>query len=529
MDTTYKQKIKEKSREIIWNHAVSSLTDCRYKALILNENYLKKLRRHIYAKTGYLINERIFNDYLSFSHSIYGKKRPCDLNVAFFCGPEPENDIRILQRLGVRLERMYAFEYDNKCFKTAVASIEKEYPQVKIFNGKIETFTESHNTTFDIIYLDFTSSLFEAFQTIGKVLDNNALSQLGVLIVNTTYSDLTDSNLDFLTKYFYYDVFFENCVISGEENEDTVAPSLTRSEGVWVEGLEDMDKFSEIVKSNFEYAYSAFQTDYINMYANITKPYYAVLSNSILKKRLIQDLTPQMATILETTHENLDFQYAMSGDYLDTFRYSQFIYNELQSWEHFYFKRHNGIKYSRIDAMKIIEVIIRSAYLPDKFSDLPNQMGTNVNQTMQTILSPVLQEAILKIDNKISKMPIGLFCDTPMIHLWIEMIVNSLGYPYHCNVKNHIRHRYTAKTRPMCVDVFTLDQCRSFYDWLPMIEYQANFLEDIDRQLIVRLSLDAIGKQSLGIINKQYFGSALIGINEKKWALNSDFPNRLRL
>lgn len=55
MDTTYKQKIKEKSREIIWNHAVSSLTDCRYKALILNENYLKKLRRHIYAKTGYLI------------------------------------------------------------------------------------------------------------------------------------------------------------------------------------------------------------------------------------------------------------------------------------------------------------------------------------------------------------------------------------------------------------------------------------------------------------------------------------------
>ena len=64
MDTTYKQKIKEKSREIIWNHAVSSLTGCRYKALILNENYLKKLRKHIYAKTGYLINERIFNDYL---------------------------------------------------------------------------------------------------------------------------------------------------------------------------------------------------------------------------------------------------------------------------------------------------------------------------------------------------------------------------------------------------------------------------------------------------------------------------------
>lgn len=38
MDTTYKQIIKEKSREIIWNHAVSSLTNYRYKALTLNKN-----------------------------------------------------------------------------------------------------------------------------------------------------------------------------------------------------------------------------------------------------------------------------------------------------------------------------------------------------------------------------------------------------------------------------------------------------------------------------------------------------------
>ena len=70
--------------------------------------------------------------------------------------------------------------------------------------------------------------------------------------------------------------------------------------------------------------------------------------------------------------------------------------------------------------MKIIEVIIRTAYLPDKFDDLPNRMVSNSHRTMQEILSPVLQEAILKIDHRIRKIPIGLFCDTPMIHLWIE-------------------------------------------------------------------------------------------------------------
>ena len=145
------------------------------------------------------------------------------------------------------------------------------------------------------------------------------------------------------------------------------------------------------------------KTDYINMYANITKPYYAVLSNSILKKRLIKELTPQMTAALESIHENLDFQYAMSGDYLDTFKYNQVINSGLQNWKDFYCKRQNGIKYSRLEAMKIIEVIIRTAYLPDKFDDLPNRMVSNSHRTMQEILSPVLQEAILKIDHRIRK------------------------------------------------------------------------------------------------------------------------------
>jgi hypothetical protein len=113
-----------------------------------------------------------------------------------------------------------------------------------------------------------------------------------------------------------------------------------------------------------------------------------------------------------------------------------------------------------------------------------------------------------------------------MIHLWYEMIINSLGYPYHTNVKNHIRHSYTAKTRKICVDVFTLDQCRGFYDWLPMIEYKADFVKDFNKQIIIRMSIDAIAKHSLGIIDQQYFGSALIGMGETNWAKFYEFPFR---
>ena len=78
----------------------------------------------------------------------------------------------------------------------------------------------------------------------------------------------------------------------------------------------------------------------------------------------------------------------------------------------------------------------------------------------------------------------------------------------------------------MCVDVFTFDQCRGFYDWLPMIEYQSDYVKDFDKQMIIRMSIDAIAKHSLGIIQQQYSGSAIIGMGEEKWATFFEFPYR---
>ena len=76
------------------------------------------------------------------------------------------------------------------------------------------------------------------------------------------------------------------------------------------------------------------------------------------------------------------------------------------------------------------------------------------------------------------------------------------------------------------MDVFTLDQCRGFYDWLPMIEYQSDYVKDFNRQMIIRMNIDAIAKHSLGVISQQYYGSALIGIGEADWAKFYDFPPR---
>ena len=145
------------------------------------------------------------------------------------------------------------------------------------------------------------------------------------------------------------------------------------------------------------------------------------------------------------------------------------------------------------------------------------------------ILSESLKKSIPEImesvpDSKFSRF--SIFCDIPMIHLWLELAVNQLGYPYHHNTKNHKRYSYKAKEREMCLDIFTFDQCRSLYDWLPMIEYYGDDLKNLERQMMTRICIDAIGKHSLHILDRQYFGAALVCINDEDWSENHHFEDR---
>ena len=88
---------------------------------------------------------------------------------------------------------------------------------------------------------------------------------------------------------------------------------------------------------------------------------------------------------------------------------------------------------------------------------------------------------------------------TYMEHLWLELILNQFGHPYHTNVGNHRRYSYKAKTRRMCIDVVTLDKCRALYDWIPMLEYFIHDMQNVNRQMITRMCMDAIDKQLLHI------------------------------
>ena len=143
---------------------------------------------------------------------------------------------------------------------------------------------------------------------------------------------------------------------------------------------------------------------------------------------------------------------------------------------------------------------------------------------MKRILTDEVREVIDNIDKWFHGK--YNFCDMPMEHLWLEMLLYQFGHPYHTNVGNHKRYSYKAKTRKMCIDIFTLDKCRALYDWMPMLEYFIHDMQNHNRQMITRMCVDAIDKQLLHNVEEVYYGAALVCMNAYPWSSNKVLPNR---
>lgn len=521
---SYKQEIKESSREVIWNFTIDTLSRNREQTPILNNEYIIKLWNYVFNEVlipNRLINNvdnECLNNWLSYSEQINNiNKKPEELKIAYLCGPEPENDLSHMLKLGIRIENIYAFESDRGLFDEAVKSIKNNYPTLKIYNGKIDSFIKSSFVKFDIIYLDFTTPLFsrlsKIYQSIVTLFENRALSDLSCLIVNTTYPDKTDENVDFLVNYFFSQSCYEYSIYDS---------SKTDNKGRFIEsnfahGIYVKEDFKPNIEKNFKEAYSAFQTNFIINYTNHILPISNVIKNPISVKRIFKNDKNLFKEKIEE-FENSEkvkiepSQYALYS----FFRELKEDKSDLsKDWVKFITKNEYN-KYNLDDTVKYLYVLLESFY----------------GESYQDLLSESLIKSIPEIMTSVPDSKFGrhsVFCDVPMIHLWLELAVNQLGYPYHHNTKNHKRYSYKAKEREMCLDIFTFDQCRSLYDWLPMIEYYGDDLKKVERQMMSRICMDAIGKHSLNILDRQYYGSALIGIGDKEWSEKYDFDDRIEI
>lgn len=294
-----------------------------------------------------------------------------------------------------------------------------------------------------------------------------------------------------------------------------------------------MEEMANYIRENFDYAYSAFQSAFILDYSNRYKPFYEVFKKSMLSNRLIKGGYLQNIKDFNTTyHHPLEQECFEDGQRLAS---SQFIA------DNFIEKTENGGRISRHDALRVAEVFLQTPYKHFITDYSKQQEGEKQNDfdsgemanedTIEIDFKQILTDEVREVIEHLDKWFHGKyrFCDLPMEHLWLELLLYQFGHPYHTNVGNHKRYSYRAKTRRMCIDIFTLDKCRALYDWMPMLEYFIHDMQDNNRQMITRMCIDAIDKQLLHIVDEIYYGAALVGINEFDWSKNFVLPKRVEL
>lgn len=545
---TYTQSVKEKSRVEVWTRAVRKLTTDREKHRVLKPNYIRRLWDYAFDEVlqDESPNEDFIESWTRFSNNLYETKQPQNLKIAYFCGPEPENDLRIIVGLGVQIENVWAIESDRKMYSSALIKAQKKYPTLKIFNGAISELMRVTSFKFDIIYLDFTGPLFsqqsKPLLTINAVFENSSLSDLGILVINSSLPEKTEENIEFLSSYFRSHPFLENCIRSGDPKDTGFWEGVDCYgfvDKAYQEELKALGEpceerlFEDLISSHFDSAYSAFSTHYPTIFASYISPMLKVGSSPALKRMFLKMDETQIKSIIKkmSTPKNYDFEDGqvdeatledldLSGGEIFEPHEDFPIWNFLlrlkesksklgQYWYEQFSKKNGALSY--LDSVQLYDLLRYAQY------------------SYKSTLSESLSRSIKEIIKSLPDPRGGVFCDVPMPHLWIELALNHLGNTHHINTDAHWRARYKAKEREMYLDMFVFDNCRSLYDWLPMVDLYGKDTATIERQIIIRACMDAITKQNHYSSFFSYYGANLIGVNTKRWSDFGELKERFDL
>lgn len=344
------------------------------------------------------------------------------------------------------------------------------------------------------------------------------MSELGVLITNFCEPESDLASGDFLSSYFLNQQYVEGQVIGIENETDLISQFYEGPSFCEIE----REELTQIILSNMNSVYSAFCSHYIISYANIIAPSDRTILNNSVKRQLFRENKDLLREKSETMKSPIFFDDEFnlySGELiLNATEYPYWNFVEAISknnsklsrhWTNYFNSSQSGS--SRLDAIKYRD-LVRNYYLGMDFA------------------SDKMKDSLPKIHALVKKIE-HVFCDYPIPFLWLELAINQLGSPYHSQLNKHMRFSYKAKEKEMFVDSFIFDKCRSLYDWLPMIDLYGDELSKMEKQILVRICLDAIGgKQSGHILPSLYYGSNLIGQGEKDWAqFVYSLPRRVKL
>ena len=174
----YNQEVKNHCRNRLIQHAVKSLTTERDTSVCVQRNHVREVwnkyekRMYLTPNNLALIDEEIRN-WERFHDSRLQKKEPSDLRVCYISGPNPINDLEVFIDNGVLCQNVWAIEKKQGAIKEALKNIGgSNIKNVRLFEGKLETFLKEFEEQFDIIYFDACGALPSQQETLKEGLQS---------------------------------------------------------------------------------------------------------------------------------------------------------------------------------------------------------------------------------------------------------------------------------------------------------------------------------------------------------------------
>jgi len=499
-DLTYTQPVKGRARRTGLEHAVNQLTASRSRAVVIRADRLrvtlkyaaKYLLKHGFPASRLRDLASTEEDFLVSHRESIGRRKASQLKVLYLCGPEPVNDLRVLLDLGCRAQNIWALERDASAFAAAVAQLRADASFVRVHHGSLHSFFEQFGDQFDLVYYDACGPLLGGKPNTALALlslfAHDRLADVSALVTNfARYPEEKSSAYAHLMGCYFAPRYNEVPKAYGRDYDPANAHG-------------DPPYAISAARRQLEPTYSDFITRLVSDLARSVVPWAKVgASPEVMRKFFSADAV--MPARLEARGQH-PHEYPLL-----TF---------LQDAE--------DDNLAKALILPLTDFVIGGGRLFDRYR--PAALLERAFSYNYDLASPEMMEAFRTpwIDSNRQ-----YFCDVPMSNLIFSMLAGVYSRPHFVNPERSLRFTYKAKTTQMFGDVFLLDRCRSFFDYVPSVDLLPAFFKSASRQLVLRSCIDQIGWHDFWSTATPFDCSALGGMGEHRAAYTRDFGERFEI
>jgi hypothetical protein len=513
---SYQQEVKATVRTRVLSHAIRVLSHERestpvvlpgevcdvasYAAAMLPE-LPSKFRDDLFAE---------FSQWNEFWQSRIGSKMPENLKVLYLSGPEPLNDLQVLLDHGVNPHNVWAISSSQGDVSRAVTQLREAQVPLKVYPGSLAEFFQCFNDTFDIVYFDSCGPLPggkpDTLEPILQVLIHGRLEPLAVLITNFCQvpSEKLERYADVLTSYF----MFRYRDLPREIHNAGIDPA---------ESAYEPRQLRRFICRNIDLVYAEFITRFLADLAMFWIPNCRAASTRTL----------------------FEEHFAQKRESAEVVRKAIFLPEEEPLIKEF-LDQVGDVSLSP-SSYPLLSFFLRlKSLMPG--DPLVNQLGnTKINgfEMGSTIPFASLADRVfeghwgclskkLKQAIRVSWFDLGnhFSCDAPLPNLLINSLLGVFGCPSFPNPRKSLRFEYVSKTNRMYCDLFVLDRCRYYFDWLPTLDTFEGRFDSIAFQVLARCILDRIGRHRWYCDVHPFHGSTVADSSSSESARFYDFASR---